>query len=81
MVVEGGPREVCDGTPPGSIPHSSTIYFCINEIRKKLFCLIERASFWFYTGMFFNKVNQAESMDFSLALGISSEVFGGERNP
>jgi hypothetical protein len=33
------------------------------------------------TGKFFNKVNQAESLDFSSALGGSSERLCGERDP
>ena len=33
------------------------------------------------TGLFFNKVNQAESLDLSLALAAPLGAVGGERNP
>ena len=54
----------------------------ITEVRKKLFVfLIESFFLVLTTGKFFNKVNQAESLDLSLALAGSSDVGGGERNP
>ena len=50
--------------------------------QKEAFLLHEKSFFLVLTtGKFFNKVNQAESLDFSLALGGSSGLIGGERNP
>jgi hypothetical protein len=42
---------------------------------------LECAFFWFYTGTFFNNVNQAESLDFSSTLTDPSGFVGGEKNP
>ena len=81
MVVDGGPQEVCDGTPPGSIPHSSTISFASLKSERSFFVFLKSFFLVLTTGKFFNKVNQAESMDLSLALADPLGCVGGERNP
>ena len=68
-IAQLGERLICIQEVCGSIPHSSTIYRPL-IISSVVSVLCDRA---FTTGsgnqMFFNKVNQAESKDCSLALG------------
>ena len=77
-----GERLICIQEVRGSIPRSSTTYFCSNT-----YCITEAITkcavtvhfvLVLTTGKFFNKVNQAESLDLSLTLGDS---LGGETDP
>ena len=65
--------QICPGLPVHLASSRSERSFFVG-LKESFFLVLT-------TGKFFNKVNQAESLDLSLALTGSSDAEGGERNP
>ena len=80
-IAQLGERLPCTQEVCGSIPHSSTILFIASLGSERSLFIEVGFVLVLTTGKFFNKVNQAESLDFSSTLAGSSGCVGGEKDP